>query len=240
MKINQEKTVYARITRKTKNVSVFNYMLDGKPLTQVRHFKYLGITISDDLSWKKHITNLCNAAEVKLWSLRRKLKFASRDVKLTAYLTLIRPALEYGSIIWDPHTKNEVKKIEKIQRRAARFIMSKYRYIDSATEMLTQLKLPELSLRRKVARLKFIYLMKHNCFNFNPHRYIENRTSRISRFVRSSHEDQFVPIPTKVDAFKYSLFPKTIEEWNALPHSITQINSTEEFEKTVLAYYSSM
>lgn len=38
MKINHEKTVYARLTRKTKNVLAFNYMLDGKPLTQVRHF----------------------------------------------------------------------------------------------------------------------------------------------------------------------------------------------------------
>lgn len=64
-------------------------MLDGKPFTQVRHFKYLGITIPDDLSWKKRITNSCNNAEVKLCTLRHELKFASRDVKLIAYMTLI-------------------------------------------------------------------------------------------------------------------------------------------------------
>lgn len=136
MKINYEKTVYARITRKTRNVLLFNYKLDGNPIKQVSHFKYLGVTISDDLSWKKHITNLCNAAEVKLWSLRRRLKLAPRDVKLTAYLALVRPALEYASIIWDPYKKKEVNQIEKIQRRAARFIMSKYRYSEISIQRI--------------------------------------------------------------------------------------------------------
>lgn len=86
--------------------------------------KYFGVTTNNDLSWASHITNVCSAAEKKLWFLRRKLKLAPSSVKLSAYLTIVRPTLEYASIIWDPHHKGLIDKLEKVQRKAARFILS--------------------------------------------------------------------------------------------------------------------
>jgi hypothetical protein len=35
--------------------------------------------------------------------------------------------MEYGSIIWDPYTKQEIAKLESIQRRGARFITKYYK-----------------------------------------------------------------------------------------------------------------
>ena len=35
---------------------------------------------------------------------------------------ICRSVLEYGATIWDPYQKNDIKKLEKIQRRGARFI----------------------------------------------------------------------------------------------------------------------
>lgn len=38
------------------------------------------------------------------------------------YLTLVHPTLDYASVVWDPPFRtNEVSKLEKIQRRNARF-----------------------------------------------------------------------------------------------------------------------
>ena len=34
----------------------------------------------------------------------------------------MRPALEYGSSVWDPHTKCLQEELEKVQNRAARFV----------------------------------------------------------------------------------------------------------------------
>ena len=34
----------------------------------------------------------------------------------------IRPHLEYACSVWDPHTKKNIQSIEKVQRRAARFV----------------------------------------------------------------------------------------------------------------------
>jgi hypothetical protein len=35
--------------------------------------------------------------------------------------------MEYGSVIWDPYTKQEITKLESIQRRGARFITKDYK-----------------------------------------------------------------------------------------------------------------
>lgn len=69
--------------KKSKNIILVDYAFDGAPSTRVSHFKYLGLTITKDIRWKMLINNLCYAAERRLWSLRRKLKLAVSDGKLT-------------------------------------------------------------------------------------------------------------------------------------------------------------
>ncbi|CAN7981221.1 unnamed protein product [Ixodes pacificus] len=102
--------------------------------------------------------------------------------------------------------------------------------------MLKQLNLQRLEQRRKIARLKCIYSMHRNLFNFDVQQYIKPRSSRS---VRSSHPDQITPIMARIDAFKYSFFPRTIEDWNSLPHEIVNMDSLNSFEDNVLAYLAS-
>lgn len=117
--------------------------------------KYLGVNISSNLCWSYHVKKVCETAEKKLWFLQRKLHLASESVKLTAYLTYVRPTLEYICIIWDPYQSGLIQRLERVQRRAARFILSRYSRADSVSEMLSSLNLPTLAERRRIARLKF-------------------------------------------------------------------------------------
>ena len=45
-----------------------------------------------------------------------------------AYKGMVRPILEYGSSVWDPHTGKFQKELEKVQNRAARFVTRNYVY----------------------------------------------------------------------------------------------------------------
>ena len=67
--------------------------------------------------------------------------------------------MEYGSIIWDPYTKQEIAKLESIQRSEARFITKdcKSREEGCMTKMLNELNLPTLQFRRQKKRLIFFY-----------------------------------------------------------------------------------
>ena len=47
--------------------------------------------------------------------IKRTLHNCTKEVKESAYLTLVRPILEYAAIVWDPHQKYLIDNIEKIQ-----------------------------------------------------------------------------------------------------------------------------
>jgi hypothetical protein len=61
------------------------------------------VTISDDGSWNKHIELVIDKAYSRL-NILRMLKFRLDRLSLEKlYLSFIRPLLEYGDVVWDPH-----------------------------------------------------------------------------------------------------------------------------------------
>ena len=90
----------------------------GTLLENVESIKYLGVTITNDLKWNTHISNVCTKANRTLRFLRRNLYSCPPDVKEAAYKGLVRPVLEYGSSVWDPHTHDlQEEKRSKIVRQ---------------------------------------------------------------------------------------------------------------------------
>ena len=63
------------------------------------------------------------------------------------------PALEYSCSVWHPHKKSNKDKIEKVQRRAARFVSNNFRRKASVSEMLQNLGWQSLDGRRQDQRL---------------------------------------------------------------------------------------
>ena len=63
------------------------------------------------------------------------------------YMSMDRPHLEYGNIIWGPHFKEGMKAVERVQKRATRMILriKDFPY----TQRLKALNLPSLSYRRE-------------------------------------------------------------------------------------------
>ena len=132
---------------------LFNYSLTGQVFGG-NHGRYvLGVTFSNDLEWSKHIATMTNKANSKLSFLRRNLKGFPEKFKQTAYFSLIRSFMEYGATVWDPYQKYNSAKVERVQRRAARFVKSRYSRYSSVSDMLDELGWPPHSQRREEARL---------------------------------------------------------------------------------------
>ena len=41
--------------------------------------------------------------------------------KSLAYMTLVRPILEYGAACWDPYREGQIRELDRVQRKAAKF-----------------------------------------------------------------------------------------------------------------------
>ena len=83
-----------QLTRKLTNKIQASYTLEGTVLENVENIKYLGVTITKDLKWNTHITNICTKANRTLGFLRRTLFSCLKDVKEAAYKAMVRPVLE--------------------------------------------------------------------------------------------------------------------------------------------------
>jgi hypothetical protein len=164
--------------------------------------------------------------------VRRNLGKCSEDTKKSAYTTLIRPQLEYASSVWDPLYKTEIDELEKVQRRAIRFIKNSHDRTASVTSMQNELKLPTLQQRRQLSRLTIFYKAVNNEVAVDLPDYLLISV----RETRSYHHTLFTRISTRKNTYKYSYIPRTTSEWNDLPPDINDQSTVQSF-KTALEDY---
>ena len=75
--------------------------------------------IQDNLKWRSHINQIASSADRTLGFIRRNLRNCDEHFKATAYISLVRSVLEYSSTVWDPYEDEDIKRLEKIQQKAA-------------------------------------------------------------------------------------------------------------------------
>ena len=128
---------------------------DTHSLTRAHHHKYLGVTLTSDLSWSLHITNICKKTRKQTGLLYRNFyRFAGPSIMLKLYTSLVRPHTEYASIIWDPHLSKDILALENTQKFALRVCLKNWRA--DYDLLLDQAHLPRLSSRRKFLRLSIM------------------------------------------------------------------------------------
>ena len=115
-----------------------NYALNNQVLEQVPSNPYLGLQISEDLKWKEHINNVTK-------------KHTQHLAFCTETYNIVPANVEKQHKTWDPYTKQEITKLESIQRRGARFITKDYK---SRKDGTMARMLNELDLRSKSSKTR--------------------------------------------------------------------------------------
>ena len=133
--------------------------------------------------------------------------------------------LEYASIIWDPYTKSHIATLEKIQRRAARFVCNNYSRHASVTAMLDMLNWSSLEHRRKEAKCIMFYKIINNLVCVDFHHYLQPITSSTR-----GHHLRYTHLQARVDVFRHSYLPSTIRLWNMLPAQTVSSTSIDIFK----------
>ena len=156
-------------------------MLRSYRVKNIEHFEvsnhpYVGVKLQKELKWKTHIDNITSKANRTLGSIKRNLNRCSQEIKVKAYTILVRPKLEYSSTVWDTYCKCQINQLEKIQCRAARFVLYDYSRESSVTTMLTTLNWPTLQSRRKVSRLSVFHKVLHHQIVVRLPNYLKTST----------------------------------------------------------------
>ena len=101
MNFNPSKCHVLHVTRLKTPVETKHFLHDTM-MDSVLSAKYLGVTISDDLSWSTHIDNITKSANQTLGSLKRDIRVNNKGLESVAYKTLVRPQFGYALTVWSP------------------------------------------------------------------------------------------------------------------------------------------
>ena len=142
---------------RTSSPILANYSLAGQILECVKEHSYLGIILDQQMTFTSHINYIVSKAAKVLNFLKQNLHKCSTSTKATAYISLVRPILEYASSIWDPYQYNKIYIIDRIQRRAVHRSLCNYDRYSSVNLMQHQLSWQNLQQHRKIARLLLLY-----------------------------------------------------------------------------------
>ena len=151
--------------------------------------------------------------------IKRNLYKCNKDIKLKCYLTLVRPVLEYASSVWDPSTKENIDKLEQIQKRAARFITGEYSKLTRITPLVKSLNLETLEDRRTKSKVVII----HKAINSNLE--IQHKDNLIQPSDRHKDKNTFLIPYARTNSYKFSFFPSGIRAWNGLPEETRKTNT---------------
>jgi hypothetical protein len=189
-----------------------NFVL--KALKQTDSHPYLGVILSSDLRFNKHCDHVSSKASKTLNFISRNFYHSTRKVKTQLYLSLVRPLLEYACSAWDPYTQRNIKQLEKVQRRAARFIYRDYSRESSVSSMIDDLNLPLLSTRRECLRLGVFYKASLGLNVIKLDQFTNFSSSR----TRRKHTLKLDHLSARTEVFKYSFFPVLFPSGIAFPN----------------------
>ena len=108
------------------------------------------------MKWNAHIESILDRAS-RIIGIVRKLKYVfSRRALNQTYISFIRPALEYASIVWDGCTVEQRNSLEKVQNEIARTVTGLTKFV-SLDRLYNECGWQPLYIRRKYQKLKFMY-----------------------------------------------------------------------------------
>ena len=232
LQFNANKCKMMLITRKKSNsLPPPPIMLDGTELKRVHSYKYLGITLTSNMSWSPHITVCCNKTRRLIGLLYRRFhQHSSSSTLIKLYCSFIRPHLEYASVVWNPGLKGENNALENVQKFALRVCTNLWDL--SYDKLLVKTRLPSLKDRRTRASLCHLFKIMHGLTEF------ADAPVHLMTFIhdtRSSNKTTICPLQPRTRLYQCSFFPTIISIWNNLPKEATQCKTLASFKNFILS-----
>ena len=222
MEFNASKCKLLRITRRTSQAVLTNYTIHGEALESVAKEKYLGVVFNTKLNWNDHISTVVGKARGTLGFLQRNFSAAPKRTKQMLYTSKVRSVLGCASTVWAPHTAENKKKLEAVQKKAARFVNNNYNWQADSDAMVQQLQWLTLERRRTHARLALLYRFAHGLAFLPP--------GILTLMQREGPRPKFFR-PGGGAPFCTTFVPATIPVWNRLPTSVVEAPSLDAFKQ---------
>ena len=197
-----------------------NIHYNQQKLDIVNNFKFLGITIDENLNWKEHVNEICKKLDRYVYALYRLRQTVSLEAALAAYHGYVSSVLGYGLVMWGGSVVRD--RVFRIQKKCIRAV-SNAGYLDSCRPLFKQLN---------ILPLPCMYIRDTCCFIKQYPHYFKMYTETTSRHVRSQYTHLLHQPPSRTMIYEKNAYNMCIELYNKLPTSL-KITKTSMFRRSL-------
>jgi hypothetical protein len=240
MTLNERKTKSMLITGKRLDKKLesldLQIELNNTTIEQVDVFSLLGLKIDRRLTFDEHIDSLCNKLSQRIGVLRKIKVFLPLEQRILYYNAMIKQPMMYGSTVWSACSRENLERVLRLQKRAARVILDADMRANSAELFKKLNRLPffcEVKIQMCVLTHKRLYgecpAYIKEMLRVNSD--IHNRSSRYGsinivcpRFKRETEGGRTFSV-------------RMSRIWNSLPNELKSIQNINIFRSSLRTFY---
>ena len=180
--------------------------------------------ITDDFKWKTQVRSSVIKANKMIGILKSTFKLIDKKSFLTLYKTFVRPQLEFGIQAWRPYQKNDIKQLEKIQRKATKLLP--YLKNRNYEDRLKELGLTTLETRRERGDLLQMFKVLKGIDIIDqksmPEMLFENKSEQADqKIITRGHDLRIKRELVKNCRLRFHfLYNRIANAWNELPQEV--------------------
>ena len=216
-----------------RTLTVPHVIVGSERIPYSNQVKDLGIIISCDLSWNRHVNSISSKVHNILYRLKFRGSFLPPSIKLQIVNSLVIPHLDYASLVIADLSGYLNTKLQRLQNSALRFI-----YRLRRDERLTPFRRKTNWLSIPSRRLYFLGSLTHQIITTNQPLYLSSKFIPIDNSLRRSsriHSSNFTLPTPRTNIFARSFWITAIQYWNSLPRSMQNLSSASSFRSHLLA-----
>ena len=220
---------------KSENAYKHKYSMPGADgpviLQETEYEKDLGVYVDSKLTFETHVNKSVQSANKITGIIKRNFKYMGEDIFLNLYKTLVRPYLEYSSVVWDPATIRDQKLLEGVQRRATKLIPTIKDL--SYEQRLVNLGLPSLQYRRARADMIQVYKIVHGMDRIDPTIFFE----LVKDFKTRGHKYKLCKPRCRTSFRRHTFSNRVVDTWNSLPAEIVEAPDINSFKSQLNTFW---
>ena len=203
-----------------------SYKMGSVEIDCVEREKDLGVIIQNDLSPEGHINKIVGEGLAIVSNIRATFVHLTEHLVKKIIEIILRPKLEYAQVVWAPHLKKHLRKLERVQRAATKLVPD-LRDLEYQ-ERLKVLNLPTLEERRKRGDMIQMYKCVMGMDRIDRDDFVVRDMTSVTR---GGHELKLRLPGHTTDVGKYSFPARSIHAWNSLPGETARAENIHRFKK---------
>ena len=225
---NPDKFKAIILKKNRSDTSGISLKIDNQEIKTSKTVELLGVELDNELSFRKHISELCKSAGAKINAIKRLGGRLDKKERKLLIDTHVISYFNYCSTVWHFCGKVEIHKMEKLHERCIRFIYKEYDM--NYFQLLKAKNLKTLFSQRINTMCCEIFKTKRN---LNAGYMKDLLADRPSKYPNRREDDLYVP---KANQYTFGYNSYRVEgpkQWNKLSENTRRANTFSKFKDLI-------